>query len=139
MGSVLPFSSHSTVEVFTPLIPRPVDTCRVIYLDERSQNLFDAVAAQIALDETARNGYHVVTTPDTDGPVIRYIITNADGTLLLMRHRGDGIYRNYTRDKVRILGRIFQFIRDLNTGERWELIAGTDTEPIRQAATGQPA
>jgi hypothetical protein len=88
------------------------------------EDRFDAVGVQYALGERAVCGYHVVETPDSEGPIIRHIETRPDGTLCVSVTKHSACCRVFRSDEVNVVGRIFQFIRNRETGERWELILG---------------
>jgi hypothetical protein len=140
MGKVFAFSrrSPSNAEVFSPVNYRPTETCRTLIFDPTDGNnyhaRFDAVAIQYALGEQHPSGYHMVEFSDSDGPLIRYIVHRPDGALLVKQHKAFPGGELYTTDKPKVLGFVFQFIRNLDTGERWELITGPAFEGERESA-----
>lgn len=128
MGTLHTLARKRQSEVYAPINLRPSETCRVMWFRPGDGNgyedRFDAVGIQFALGEKEVEGYHVVETPDTDGPVIRYIVLRPNGTICLMERKHAGVCRLYREDEVQVVGFIFQFIRNRETGERWELIRG---------------
>jgi len=134
MGKVVPISRlpKRKIEVFEPVNRRPTERCRLLVFDPSDGNeygeILDGVAVQYALGEVAPFGYHVIETPDGDGPLLRYIQTNPDGSINVQRRRRDTECKSYLASQVNIIGRVFQLIRDFETGERWELIRGPAQE-----------
>jgi hypothetical protein len=130
MGHLYAFSRRASQppDVFSPVNYRPTDLCRTLIFDPADGNgygeRFDAVAVQYALGEEAECGYHVVELPDYDGPLIRYLRHRPNGAACVSLLKKAEACELYPREQVKVLGLIFQFIRDLETGERWELIRG---------------
>jgi hypothetical protein len=88
------------------------------------EDRFDAVGVQYALGEVESEGYHVIEIPDADGPLIRYTQQRPIGAVCVMDSKQASACRIYPHDEVRFVGLIFQFIRDRETGECWELRRG---------------
>lgn len=145
MGSLHRFSRPGYAEVYIPVNFRPPETRFVIWFEgdgAHYQQLFDAVGVQYAVGEESPEGYHVIETPDADGLLIRYIAVRPDGSVCVQERKGDGTCQIYQRESVNVVGRIFQFIKNRETGERWELIIGPiggndgERQPVALMPTG---
>lgn len=127
---ILAFSrlSQNRPDVFSPVNYRPTERCRTIVFDcddtNRYNEIFDAEGIQFATGEVIRCGYHIIETPEADGPLIRYTQLLPDGGVLVKRHKSEAVACVYKPGEVHFVGFIFQFIRDFTTGERWEFIRG---------------
>jgi hypothetical protein len=130
MGKLIAFSRRSPYnpDVYAPVNYRPTERCRTLVFDPTDGNdyhvRFDAVAVQYALDEQHLTGYHMVELPGSDGPLLRYMERRPNGLIFVKKHKAYPDGDAYPADNLKVLGFVFQFIRDLDTGERWELIRG---------------
>lgn len=130
MGNVVPLArpSPNNLDVYSPVNYRPTHLCRTLIFnptdDNQYQELFDAVAIQYAMGERHPRGYHVVELPEADGPVIRYICRRTNEGVCVKRHKALGDCQMLPKWQVNVIGYVFQFIENLETGERWEKIRG---------------
>jgi hypothetical protein len=115
-------------DVYRPVNYRPTEICHTLVFDPTDGNnyhlLFDAVGIQYALGETYLAGYHVIETPDSIGPLLRYTRLLPDGCISVRRHKSESVGCVYQSNEVRFIGFAFQFIHDFETGDRWEFIRG---------------
>lgn len=144
MGEVVCFSRRSLhhPDVFSPVNYRPTELCRTLIFDPTDGNhyaeRYDAVAVQYASGERLSVGFHIIETPDFDGPVLRYTTTRPDGSISVALRRGDPAHVTHSAGDVRFVGLVFQFIRNLETGERWELIRGPAYEGDGERLESRP-
>jgi hypothetical protein len=124
MGSLHNFARNAHADAFTPANHRPAHICRLLILGEESRKTYDAEAVQYALGEEEPDGYHVVETPDSSGPMLRWVCRGPLGRISLRDTKAGSFCCLYAPGEVHIVGRVFQFIRSLHTGERWELVTG---------------
>lgn len=125
MGELARFPLQGKKEVFAPVNPRLPSQCRVIiYDDDTDERVNGCVGVQYAVGEYRRCGYHAIMTPDSDGVIVRYTEIRPDGTVAVYPTNPDFSPRCYPFDDVTFNGMVFQFIKDWDTGERWELITG---------------
>jgi hypothetical protein len=141
MGSIIAFSRRlpTNPDVFSPVNYRPLDRCCTIVFDPTDSNryceIFDAVGIQFALGEVMPAGYHVIETPDSDGPLVRYTRLLPDGGVSVKQHKSEAVGCIYPTGETRFVGFVFQFIRDFQTGDRWEFIRGAAHEGERESMT----
>jgi hypothetical protein len=125
--------------VFSPVNYRPTENCRTLVFDPTDGNnytqIFDAAGIQYALGEVIPTGYHVIEILDADGPLVRYTFMLPDGRVSAKRHKSDPVGCVYNSGEIRFIGLAFQFIRDFETGERWEFIRGPAHEGEGESMT----
>lgn len=113
-------------EAFPPVNYRPPEQCKLLSLEDdgiKYGDLESAVAVQIALGEVYQRGFHAVETPDTSGPIVRYTVIQ-DGKVQIIPLNPIYSRKEYPLELVDFTGFVFQIIKDLETGERWEYIIG---------------
>lgn len=143
MGKLLALrSALQPLDVYKPVNYRPTEICRTIMFDPEDGNgyedRFDAVGVQYARGEEGVDGYYAVKLPEADGPLIRWIEYRPAGTVCVSERKHARAHELLPRGEVNILGRIFQFIRPLDSDERWELIRGPAHEGEGEEETGRP-
>lgn len=125
MGSLHGLARKGRAEVLAPIDFRVTEMCRVIWFRVGDGNgyedRFDAVGVQYALGEVELEGYHVIETSDSDGLLVRWTQRRPNGTVCVMERKQASACRIYQCDEVQFVGLIFQFIRNRETGECWEL------------------
>lgn len=139
MGELKPLRrpASNLPEVYEPINYRPIERCVTMTFDpsdgNRYEELFDAVGIQYALGEREPKGYHVVKVPESTGPLIRYVTQRPNGTFCVAKWRNAGTCSVYSPDEFDIIGLVFQWIRDFETGERLELVRGPAHEGARES------
>lgn len=120
MGNILNFPLAESAKEFFPPVDsyNPQDCVLLTYSD-----LPGIVGLMVAYSSELAEGFHVVETPDAVGWVIRLITITPEG-LVLSNPAALTPSRAYCPDEIRIVGRVIQFIRNWETGERWELLHG---------------
>lgn len=120
MGNILSFPlAENAKEFFPPVDSYDSKDCVLLTYSD----LPGIVGLMVAYGPELEEGFHAVEIPDALGWVIRLIQIAPDGLILYnpaaLTH--SHIYRT---GEVKIIGRVIQFIRDWETGERWELLTG---------------
>jgi hypothetical protein len=134
MGRLCPLvrpSRKVNPEIYPPANDVPPDLLRTMVFREDSNSYlerFHAVGVVYVQGEERKEDWHVLTTPDTTGPVLRWVAQRPNGALCVLRWPLDAVCRIYRRDEVTIHGAVRQFVKrwasDGQAGARWEYIEG---------------
>jgi hypothetical protein len=132
MGKVSPLARPSRSvppETYPSVNSRPDEVCRTFIFRDDSNNYkerFRCVGVQYALGEERDEDWHIVTTPDSDGPLLRWLVYRPNGTICVMRHPSDNVCHCYRRDDLDIHGAVFQFVKKWGQRGRWEWVEEPD-------------
>ena len=129
------YSSPGMVEVYAPVNYRPPETCHLYVFPEgsRERRLYSYEAVQWCSAESATRGLHIVELPEGRG--MYWTIVRPDGLIELRDYYGDVRPRIVHPTVARVLGRVFQWIPQLDGDERIELIRGPAVSGVRETTT----
>lgn len=129
MGIISALADYAPVaeeDVYAPVNYRPPENCvlRIFPEGEREARMYDAVAVQYSVGERQPEGFHVVESPELGGRGVHWVCFQENGWVCVRDGPGSCSCRIFRDEDVKIVGLVFQFIRNLQTGQRWELIDG---------------